>query len=444
MREITCIQTSKQIPVEIWHKILSIAISYPLLPREDDGYFEYQQIILFNCETIAMYKASERVRSKLRLVCRSWDHFLDQHSDRLVNLNTMVPNGYWPPVKRWDRVVRIEGADGIICNCGIPPCWPYKEPLTQWLPDVPPSGDLVNMSDELRKKFLPLIGNHCRAILRSFIWRDQLVDPDGVIFLSGINDSGRYDLSSTEISQKYPKLTHLEITTSALYEPSHHFLLPRLRLLSISVSNHEDEPPFPSIQTGYWHLPLLRCLILSIPRLLNREVRLDLSPLIDSIGGSVKEFFVRETNLHLEFQQITFSKEIWRSMPDLQLLGAGIELLSSMKMPVVGHSLDFCFEFHELFSTSAIPLHIDKSSLEFLQGICERVFIDKPWREILKWFASEAPWMLNGIHSSVELLDQLDALGVGLYDCRSIRYDEDIRFRVCATGKWCPSSVVIV
>ncbi|KIM24603.1 hypothetical protein M408DRAFT_10895 [Serendipita vermifera MAFF 305830] len=422
---IACIHAADQIPVEIWHKILSIAISYPLLPRDDDSYFEYQKVTLFNCETIAMYKACERVRTKLRLVCRSWDQFLDQHSDRLVHLNTATSTGHWPPVKRWNRIVRIEGINDINCECRVPTCWPcfidYNEPSTWGLSAAPYSEYVV---ENVKKKHLPLLGSRCQAISHPSIWSGTLLDSvrlNGVTYLAWVGDLGSLSPSSMKISQAYPNLTHLKISISPLYDPSHNFNLPRLRLLSILISH--NEPPSPSGQIGYWQLPSLRCLVIVSPRLLGGDVPLDITPLISRIGQPVEEFFFREYISRFEAQQPIPSSTIWTAMPSLKLLGATPAQLSSLTGPGVKRSVDFAIEIAELFSENcARDDRMNKIHLDSLREFCGRILLDKSWHEVSKWLARNAPLCAGSIYSSVEVFDKLNALGYGLCDCRYVSF----------------------
>lgn len=281
------VHSANRLPVEVWHKILRIAISFPLLPRDDDDLLECEQIARFNCETVANYKASETVRTQLRLVCRSWDHFLEEFSDRLVHLNTAAPDGHWPPVKRWNRVVRIEGIHSLSCNCTPTPCWPC---FTDYLDSSTWDLDIAPRIHKVRTEYLPLLGNECNAISYPYTWSDQLLDPvrfSCVTFLTRVGDNRSGIPTSAVISDVYRGLTYLETSIITLHDPSNIFRLPHLRYLSISISTIESTAS--SVPIGQWDLPVLRYLILTLPRYMV-EGTLDVQLLVDQIGLPVEVY----------------------------------------------------------------------------------------------------------------------------------------------------------
>ena len=107
------LSASERIPVEIWHRILRLAIACALVPREDDNFFQRRAVTELGCAKIFEYIKSERTRANLRLVCRSWDKFLERYSDRLV-CHSWVFSDAWPLITKWEQVVSPED---IKCKC---------------------------------------------------------------------------------------------------------------------------------------------------------------------------------------------------------------------------------------------------------------------------------------------------------------------------------------
>jgi hypothetical protein len=73
--------------VEIWSRILALAISCPLLPSDDDSLIPNLYLLQYDCEAVAAYWDSEHFRLSCRLVCQSWKSLLDHYAHRLFILS---------------------------------------------------------------------------------------------------------------------------------------------------------------------------------------------------------------------------------------------------------------------------------------------------------------------------------------------------------------------
>ncbi|PVF94663.1 hypothetical protein CPB86DRAFT_876213 [Serendipita vermifera] len=74
---------ANRIPVEIWECILSYALTWPLLPSEDDELIRNIRLFSHDCENLEEFHRTERTRTKLQLVCTIWNEILKQQSKRL-------------------------------------------------------------------------------------------------------------------------------------------------------------------------------------------------------------------------------------------------------------------------------------------------------------------------------------------------------------------------
>ncbi|CAG8693349.1 2852_t:CDS:2, partial [Acaulospora colombiana] len=74
---------ANRIPVEIWECILSFALTWPLLPSEDDELIRNIRLFSHDCENLEEFHRTERTRTKLQLVCSIWNEILKQQSKRL-------------------------------------------------------------------------------------------------------------------------------------------------------------------------------------------------------------------------------------------------------------------------------------------------------------------------------------------------------------------------
>ena len=335
-----------QIPVEIWHTILSFAISCILFPypSDSDRYQRGRDIAAFECRKVADYKVSETIRTKLRLVCRSWDSFLKEHSDRLVHLNRRWPGGYWPPIKRWDRVVRIENSIQYWCDsdCRTPGrCWADARETT---PPILSSGE----DTTIKEKCLPLVGSRCRTILLPGHYRESIVhlrQNNSVTMIQETADTiEESTLQSLEFSSAYRSLTHLLMQISYLDNPSFHLDLPELTSLELEIGQKKPNPlagTSGSLRIGHWALPKLRHLHIW-PRFTSQGEINTLHQLLQRIGQNVLDFTMdgRFTNKPKSLVPCEF----WDWMPRLKHFQTDLVLVGWIGMPLKDIGCDFTIE----------------------------------------------------------------------------------------------------
>lgn len=97
-------------PIEIWERILRIAIESPLFPYLNDGIVDLCLLFTHRCRSQRIQREIEHTRTQLRLVCTSWDLFLRERGVRF-NINGL---GSKSPQ-------RVEAFSSILCGCR-PPC----------------------------------------------------------------------------------------------------------------------------------------------------------------------------------------------------------------------------------------------------------------------------------------------------------------------------------
>jgi hypothetical protein len=307
---------TERVPVEIWQKILSIAISCALLPRDDDDFFQRRRVDSVGCSKIVEYVNSEKVRTNLRPVCRSWDAFLDLHSDRLVFLSWRVSSGHWPPVKNWEHVVRIVGPNFILCSCKSQ-CPAARVRTPQW--KTLPSN--IELHEQIRG-CLRLLGNRCEAIIVSSPFTGDLVDPErfGSVKMF-IGDP----FDSRTIPTTYRCLTHLRIIVTSICHPSFCLHLPQLTTLTVSFSSNFSKHPTNPADIGHWDLPILRCITLIA------------FPKEESVYYLLQQVRRRITECHIipvGGTSAPVSNSIWRYLPELRILGVSFEQLVALRPPL--------------------------------------------------------------------------------------------------------------
>lgn len=429
------IRSENRVPVEVWHKILRTAIWFPLLPQEDDGYLSHKRLLPFDCALIAEYKASERIRTNLRLVCRSWDRFLDEYSDRLVHLNKSVPDGHWPPIKRWNYVVRIHCSKDLRCSCKPDPCWPCSQihkRASRWDPTTMPS--LRIMIENVKNLYLPLLGNRLKVIVDANVWIDQLLDRDrlgGVISLTGVGEAVLCAPFSQEISKAYQDLTHLGISIRDIYSLENYFDLPKLRSLSLTFSGRAH--PSSEASLGHWHLPSLRILVVKLFNDGRHDIRPTFDLFVPLVGGALKHFIFEEITNHYLPTQSVLSDDLWTSMPKLELLGIQLKELASLSKPADMQSMDLVINVEDSFSErNDISSYKHTLRQNWTHAISGQVILDRSWQEIQNKINKKTSRWGRNLSICAEIFDFLDVVGIGLQDSEGIRYDEHQRAEIHA------------
>ncbi|KIM24607.1 hypothetical protein M408DRAFT_26899 [Serendipita vermifera MAFF 305830] len=433
------IRSASRVPVEIWHKILCIAISFPLLPQDDDGYPMCNEISRFDCAMIAKYKACERDRTKLQLVCRSWNSFLDNYSDRLVHFVIGAPNGYWPPIKHWDRVVRVQGGN-VHCNCMPELCWPstyHRDGFKHWMsdPKTLPSPKILTMQDSL-----PLLGSQLKAIAGSVSWASHWMTGQdrfgGLLMLTGVGTMDGNAFPSRLISTVHRALTHLEITAETFWNPEHIFDLPKLRYLSFTAGTGR----LPAAHTdifGHWSLPCLQTLVLNITNSVEHDLRPIVDRLIGLVGSNVKHFVCKPPISPGWLPVPALPEDLWTRMPRLERIDADLTQLATTPIPGGAPRLSLGINLAQILSFhNNVPAGVSNIPQQWLHAIGGPVLLDLPWRDLFTTLKAEdvirrrSYGRKNAIFCA-EAFDVLDLIGSGLQDSEGKCYDEHVRMQIC-------------
>lgn len=70
------VSAAERAPTELWQLILLRAVESPLLPRTGDDVVDGLLLFSSGCQSRHYYRKTEIVKTRLRLVCRSWNIFL--------------------------------------------------------------------------------------------------------------------------------------------------------------------------------------------------------------------------------------------------------------------------------------------------------------------------------------------------------------------------------
>ena len=430
-----------KVPVEMWHRILCLAIACALLPREDDTYFHHHAIRDLDCVMVAEYKHAERTRTILRLVCRRWNQILEVYSDRLVQLTPDSPTGHWPPVKRWDRVVRLQGPHNIFCGCEKP-CWPPFDRKGDALMSDKFSLPLsANLQTEIRESILPQLGNRCKAVLWAGAWEDDLVDPERfgglLMFSQTFRDAEHAANQSPVISRVYTQLTHLEFWIPSLHNPPFNLTLPLLHTLRIFTQKRdgtlEQADTSGTIDVGQWSLPRLRCMSVWMVAWTHAEVRA-FNLLLEQVGQGLTELYMCDMTESSSDGQPVFSESTWSWLPALRIMGTNLKQVSLMTAP--GNHGRAPINLLIDPETNLID-HVPPDELlaairrNWALSPTGEVVINEPWDAMVRAIEDGEPWIGEGISDSeLEILDVLHAIGSGLRDSEGVPFSEDVRRRL--------------
>jgi hypothetical protein len=398
----------ESVPVEVWHKVLRITISCPLIPREDDDYFQRRDVADFGCAKIYQYVKSEQIRTKLRLVCRSWDAFLSEHSDRLVHLSSVMPGGHWPPVKKWDRVIKLVGPRSLTCKCVICPLTGHfrQSMYRRW--DGASAGN-GSIEDQIRGEYLPLISSRCRVIIMPYIWKNDLLDSERFGSVTMLTEELKDPTTQLPIiSATYHRLTHLDVTLLSPFNLSLGLHLPRLTTLTVCVRNPglvgAEEPAI----VGRWILPKLRHLTFAGP-----FPEAAIYSLLNQVGLNVTEFHLQDETLTSDVMALS---RIWSFLPSVSLFGAFCLRLLSLSPPVDRHNRPINLILH--FDEGQRYCMPETTSLTLFQQhwvslIAGPVIIDISWREWIGISAGFPQFSASALSAQIRLFDLLDGMGCG-------------------------------
>jgi hypothetical protein len=192
--------------------ILAEVISCPLLPSAGDDLINNLKLLTDDCELAAEYAQSERLRLRLRAVCREWKSILESFSHRFV----IITNDAHPP----PLASRVQYPATVYeCECRLPGC------SLKYSPQSPGSGKpiqaYIDISPTPERRLLDIINQH--QTLRLLATSIDLSSQDTPFSLSAL-------------SHACQGLTHLSL--SELYIPNgprdQTLDLPNLHTLTLS------------------------------------------------------------------------------------------------------------------------------------------------------------------------------------------------------------------
>lgn len=439
---------SDRIPVEIWHEILKLAISCPLLPHQGDDYRNFQWMSCFDCYQVAAYKDSERIRTKLRLVCRAWGDFLDKYSDRLVQLTTTASHGHWPPIKRWDRVVRVQGPVFDKCGCEKI-CWRgFSGPRTLHSRALPSA----YRTERQRTKdlYIRSLGNSCKAIVFPDYWRDDLMEQEQLNSIVMLADDFR-ELQPADaaramiaLSRAYKQLTLLDIRIRTLNHPSIGLDLPSLdtlRLVVVGVPPRwrgNSRAPI-AVVIGKWILPNVRFLYFDAINVSEVEIRcFDL--FLQQLGKSLSTLIMGDvSSMRAEFHPSMFSSNLWSSLIALTTLGLGPRDLLWIAAPEPSLDqtgpINICLDVGKMWFGPSSPAEALTRGFatQWPRHMVGVVTVITRWRNVAAFLKTlRQNYHRHEADGIFGMLEALDMNSTALTDMEGVPYDSRIRSTLLA------------
>jgi len=252
-------------PWEIWDRILAFVIAcqlVPASPQAEDAFFDGIELLNTPDEKLAMtYRASERMRGILRLVCRSWKETVDPYSYRFyMGTERHIKDIVWSP--RVHIISRVSFS------------WKYLElnkacsPLTE--PPRTIEGMPILMSDKRVVQSLVLTGDDLSPLSDPSSFPNLRLLSLCLAALGDVDAAPNNINTLPLISQSWPNLTHLKLrviqSSLVLLYQNQALVLPHLHTLSLTFVSKRRAPllptdtVFPFLST--FSLPSLRTLAL--------------------------------------------------------------------------------------------------------------------------------------------------------------------------------------
>ena len=390
-----------------------------MFPPHDDLHKHRHNIPTFDCLQVYVYKRSERIRTRLRLVCRSWDVFLEEYSDRFVHLNQWAPNGYWPPIKRWDHVVRLQGPVGHKCYCGSDekePCWPVDRGDSPTLSQQSNTGDV--------EPLLLLLSNRCKEIILPGFWRDKHFDLGKMNSVTVVQEKANTveesSHQSRQITGAYRHLTHLSMRFPFLQNPTFHLDLPSLISLKLeifSTGNSSQSRPPNSSGIGHWVLPSLRYLHVLSECIEEDDVNA-LHQFLKHLGKSIVEL-----EISMKYTRVLgtglLTCDWWDWLPQLRLFKTCLDIALCMNMPSQNVGCEIVLDGVSFVGWQSRDYSMDDIRARWKSGRSwlGRISIDISWHILKKLVESSNRHFAGSIDESVlEVLDILHGSTSGLED----------------------------
>lgn len=312
-------------PVEIWQRILEMAICVgPPFPIVEDGFVENLSVFDDECTIMATHHASELARNRLRLVCKSWDAFLNQTTHSFVPIpsysRTTVPSD--EALRTANRIQMIYHPFVCVCHerCYLSHRWimAHRGRLSRGYGRYCGLGDIIEQCGELNAQ-----------VLRCDIARSDLASVGSAFpclkVLSTHPGRGNW---SIKLSQHFPLLTHLDIDGNVRDAFRSGLDLPNLITFSIRLLNHDASAYGQDWTTPeIWNLPSLSYLF--VEGYFGRAfIRTHLDTLLRSCGPTLQGLAIVQANRRdVTVSGFTFPDNLWELCPNLVTLGGTAQSL---------------------------------------------------------------------------------------------------------------------
>jgi len=240
----------ERMPTELWQSILLSAIESPLLPRTGDDFVDGLMVFSSGCQSQYHYRKVEIVRTRLRLVCRSWNAFLQ---------DVAAHRSFFSCVKLLRIPIRGEGTQNIrrvelADNCILNTCYCLeRQPIPR---DMKIYGkDATTQTKRVEYLQLPSLysQNHRYEVIMDIL--NSATRLRALAF--GPNDSFRQKFILNHTSLKH--ITHLSVGLFGTYSDgprTQPFSFPAVRVLFIQIGDYRPREDillwrFPSVTSLY-------------------------------------------------------------------------------------------------------------------------------------------------------------------------------------------------
>ncbi|KAG8817878.1 hypothetical protein FRC17_011055 [Serendipita sp. 399] len=263
----------ERVSVEIWRKILDLAMKTWLLPGSGNNLID--DILLFNsdCESTMEYRRFEAIRRRLRLVCRSWKQVADEHD---IGFTISIFRGNAIPSEaaiRWAK--RIQVPSDWRCSCTQCPnisgaASPDMAALVYYMSISPIRGTVGIDSSSTPDSAQVLVLSPLQRNILPYLQRATSLPNLRAI---SCDAHGYWGGADTQVQTLFENLTHLYLKENCSAETGIILSLQRLEYLRVGLS-------FASLSTGIfssigdWAFPQLTTFFVSGQAFVNDNKKL--------------------------------------------------------------------------------------------------------------------------------------------------------------------------
>lgn len=287
------------------------------------------------CTVVSTYKVAEQTLNRLRRVCHSWNEFLLDFINK-GSFVTCVPAYWhrpeeWPSSNRLSKARRIQIVHTYECLCDTP-CylslrWRREHSLAHSPSEVGGLERIYSSADG------PLAVTSLHGALYEFDFADSRKMMPNLRILSLRRDrTAASALPMRQLSEAYPRLTHLEVLDVGpdTFDPG--LDLPSLTTLSLQPNR---TPTVLYTRWGdprIWNLPSLRYLFIK-GIYTSHFITSHIEPLLRATGSQLRGLSIARDLAHFSGRiGFEFPDTIWEQCPNLECIGG--TALSLLHMPV--------------------------------------------------------------------------------------------------------------